>query len=211
MLDPLLEAVAVHWDEVHAGLTPEQSATITDAAVEFDRTASPTGRLRIRLRLVRLLTGSLPDGHPVRRHILAQDRAVRPAIEVDWDASAELIIGAAVDREIRLAKLDLLAEPGYSPAEVRALGGDPDQAGLLRLPVPGGGHRLPSFQFTAAGHVHPVVVTINGILRADTDPWGVADWWLRGNSWLDAIPADRLGAISDEELVLTAEAVRGDE
>ncbi|MGJ3560402.1 hypothetical protein ACR6C2_25330 [Streptomyces sp. INA 01156] len=32
------------------------------------------------------------------------------------------------------------------------------------------------------------------------DPWGAADWWLGGNSWLHGVPADLLGALPDEEL-----------
>ena len=31
------------------------------------------------------------------------------------------------------------------------------------------------------------------LLDADDDPFGVADWWLGRNAWLEGVPADLIG------------------
>ncbi|MFI1728811.1 hypothetical protein ACH40E_06130 [Streptomyces acidicola] len=116
------------------------------------------------------------------------------------------------------------AEPGPEPAELLAaarerllrapalterehaelLTSHGDQPGLIRLADfrPGrSGARCPRFQFRPGTlQPLPVVLRINGLLRADLDPWGAADWWLGGNSWLHGVPADLLGTLPDEEL-----------
>ncbi|MDF5757504.1 hypothetical protein [Spongiactinospora sp. TRM90649] len=209
-MDPVLKAAADHWDGIHAAVGPERSAELDDLAAELAGVHERSARLRLRLKLIRLLRESLPADHPVRQAIREGERSVAPADE-DRDTAAGLLAETAARRAMRLAELDLLAEPGYTPQEVRDLGGDPERTGLLRLPLPGGGHRLPAFQFGERGEVPAVVLVINELLRADTDPWGVADWWMCGNSWLDAVPAGLVGTVPDGELVAAARAVRGEE
>ena len=50
------------------------------------------------------------------------------------------------------------------------------------------------------------MLTINRLLDADDDPFGVADWWLGRNAWLDAIPADLIGQVAAALLVRAARA-----
>ncbi|MEU9350123.1 hypothetical protein AB0D65_03685 [Streptomyces griseoloalbus] len=103
------------------------------------------------------------------------------------------------------ARRRLLSAPALTEREHAALlSSHGDQPGLIRLadPRPGGATaRCPRFQFRPGTlQPLPVVLRINGLLRADLDPWGAADWWLGANSWLHGVPADLLGTLPDEEL-----------
>ncbi len=51
-----------------------------------------------------------------------------------------------------------------------------------------------------------MVVAVNRLLDADDDPWGVADWWLGANAWLDAVPARLLGTPGEHGLLAAARA-----
>ncbi|MBZ3901909.1 DUF3168 domain-containing protein [Streptomyces griseiscabiei] len=105
----------------------------------------------------------------------------------------------------------LLAEPALTAGELAEhFGSRPDQPDLIRLPAAGGPARLPAFQFDADGHPRPVVLTVNALLGAAADPWGVADWWLGPNPWLDAAPATLLGAGLDDQLLAAARVVGED-
>ncbi|MGW4232458.1 hypothetical protein ACWEF9_24760 [Streptomyces sp. NPDC004980] len=102
----------------------------------------------------------------------------------------------------------LLSEASLSEEQVELiLGQDPWRTDLIRLTDPAGEVRLPTFQFGLDGAPLPVVLSINQELRADLDPWGVADWWLGRNHWLDTPPAHALGRIPDDELMAVARAV----
>ncbi|MET7291500.1 hypothetical protein ABZS79_04970 [Streptomyces griseoloalbus] len=103
------------------------------------------------------------------------------------------------------ARERLLSAPALTEREHAALlSSHGDQPGLIRLadPRPGSSTaRCPRFQFRPGTlQPLPVVLRINGLLRADLDPWGAADWWLGANSWLHGVPADLLGTLPDEEL-----------
>jgi hypothetical protein len=100
----------------------------------------------------------------------------------------------------------LLAAPAFTEQQVRVRGGDPGSPSLIRLDRPDGPVTLPAFQFGPDGAAKPVVAEINLLLDAAGDPWGVADWWLGENAWLDGIPADLLGQVPDLQLVLAAQA-----
>lgn len=66
------------------------------------------------------------------------------------------------------------------------------------LILEGDGERLiPTWQFSAAGRVWPVVADINVRLDAVNDPWGVASWWVS--------PHPRLGGRAPRDLIGTAE------
>lgn len=98
----------------------------------------------------------------------------------------------------------ILAADADSPVTVSRRGVDPDLPGLIRLPRPDGRVSLPAFQFTRAGQPKPLVLRINELLGADTDPWAAADWWLCPNIWLAGTPADLLDALDDHVMVAAA-------
>jgi hypothetical protein len=106
----------------------------------------------------------------------------------------------------REAMTRLAAAPALSAADLRVRGGDPRQQHLIRLDGQDG-PRFPLFQFDAAGRPHQLVLSINALLDADSDPWGVADWWLGPHAWLDQTPAESIGQISDHVLLATAQAM----
>jgi len=101
----------------------------------------------------------------------------------------------------------LLRAPALAADEVRLRGADPADPGLIRLDRPDGGQQWPSFQFAPGGGALPVVRTVNLMLGAETDPLGVADWWLGANAWLSGRPSDLIGDVSDELLLRAARRV----
>ncbi|QFQ95546.1 DUF3168 domain-containing protein [Streptomyces phaeolivaceus] len=119
--------------------------------------------------------------------------------------------GVPVEVRWASARDRLLAEPALTAEELAEhFGGETEQPDLIRLPASGGPERLPAFQFGADGRPRPLVLTINAMLGAAADPWGVADWWLGPNPWLDAVPATLLGAGLDEQLLAAASVVGED-
>jgi hypothetical protein len=81
---------------------------------------------------------------------------------------------------------------------------DPD---LIRLERDDGGEQWPAFQFGPDGAPLSLVKIVNRMLDADIDPWGVADWWLGHNQWLDGVPARLIGQVTDSDLIDAARAV----
>jgi hypothetical protein len=65
----------------------------------------------------------------------------------------------------------------------------------------------PAFQFDADGHVANAVADVNRLLDAESDPWGVASWWLTPHASLCAIPADAIRVGKDEDVLAAANAV----
>ncbi|MFF4161508.1 hypothetical protein [Streptomyces sp. NPDC001678] len=107
----------------------------------------------------------------------------------------------------------LLTAPSLSAHEARhrCAGGPPPE--LIRLDDPLRGERYPAFQFAigSGGPPIPVVRRVNRLLMAHVDPWGAADWWLSGNTWLGGPPVSFLGMLPDEALTGVARAlVEGD-
>ncbi|MEE1764977.1 DUF3168 domain-containing protein [Streptomyces sp. SP18BB07] len=110
------------------------------------------------------------------------------------------------------ARERLLAEPALTETDLTELFGvAADQPGLIRLRASAGPEQLPAFQFDAEGRPRPLVLAINAMLGAAADPWGVADWWLGPNPWLDAAPATLLGTGLDDQLLAAASVVGEDD
>ena len=110
------------------------------------------------------------------------------------------------------ARERLLAEPALTETDLTELFGvAADQPGLIRLRASAGPEQLPAFQFDAEGRPRPLVLAINAMLGAAADPWGVADWWLGPNPWLDAVPATLLGTGLDDQLLAAASVVGEDD
>jgi hypothetical protein len=101
----------------------------------------------------------------------------------------------------------LLDEAAFTQDQVRARGLDLEDPALVRLENDDGAEQWPKFQFGPDGMPLPVVRIVNQMLDADSDPWGVADWWLGHNQWLDGVPARMIGQVTDDVLIDAARAV----
>jgi hypothetical protein len=115
---------------------------------------------------------------------------------------------ATSEEIVAAVKRRLLEEPSCPVAGLAPdYAADPVGAGLIVLADPVRGRCCPAFQFDDGGRLRPVVERINQTLKAPLDPWGVADWWLGGNTHLGGRrPADLLGQ-NDDLLVGIAEAL----
>ncbi|MFF2727363.1 hypothetical protein ACFVS9_05595 [Streptomyces sp. NPDC058008] len=91
-----------------------------------------------------------------------------------------------------------------APASAWVEGTDPR---LIALSGEDGRRRVPGFQFEAGGMPWRVVLEVNTLLRADADPWGVADWWLSPTTWWRGTPSSLLGRGRDGELLGAARAL----
>jgi hypothetical protein len=182
--DAIGEAVALH---LNTRLPPAEQdrLRLSPGTTEPDRTGLRELAVRFHYR------GALTAVAPGR----AQDVAGTPAsvaARSPWDR----------------IRARLLSEASLSQEQVEVdLRQDPWQRNLVRLTDEAGDVRLPTFQFGTDGAPLPLVLSINEVLRADRDPWGVADWWLGPNHWLDTPPARALGRVPDDELMAVAVAV----
>ncbi|WP_030863152.1 hypothetical protein [Streptomyces sp. NRRL S-37] len=227
--EDLLALLVTHQESLAADLDEEDRAEVAAAlretreAVTAGRSASPA------LRRLRRALSALPPKHPVSaalgsRRYAADGTGGRALPSADAigavlnllearDATAAPDSGPRTGVEpapepaelLAAARERLLAAPALTEREHAELLSSPeDRPELIRLvdPRPGGsGARCPRFQFRPGTlQPLPVVLRINGLLRADLDPWGAADWWLGGNGWLHGVPADLLGTLPDEEL-----------
>ncbi|MEV8545984.1 hypothetical protein [Streptomyces sp. NPDC051572] len=220
----VLGLIDEHLDSIRAALTDEEyQLLLTQVRALADTPPGDSRGLRRSLQNVRLCLVVLPFGHPVRQALdsvrLVGTVPVRPPDPRQIrNVLARLLadppqppdtaaIIAAVERR-------LLQEPALSAAEVRDRCRDsapPPE--LIRLADPELGYRYPEFQFSPGGGApYEVVLEVNRVLLADADPWGAADWWLSGNTWLGGgPPAALLGVRPDRELVGAAVAlVEGD-
>jgi hypothetical protein len=205
-LQSIVAALADYWPQTLPYLQPAELDLIGRMIDLIDADpADEDSVLEISSELEEALFTRLPSGHPVREAIFAQARFA--SVPPDWPQMSAALrtllnsLGRADDTEERL-----LAAPAISVQQVIEHGDDPQSDGLIRLPSPDGGLRLPAFQFGADGHPIQVVLRINRILEARDDPWGVADWWLGGNAWLDGIPAALIGHVGDDLLTMAARA-----
>lgn len=209
-----LVTLARNWPTVLAELDRDDARRFTELVGQI-RSAATSDEAEDASYELRQLAHRLPRGHPVRTAASSDRYATGPAVIDLADIAA--ILGE-LDLQFRPDGDDdpdawLQAAPSLSEQEVRALGVAPERADLIRLPGQDqdGRPRLPAFQFGADGRPVPVVLTVNELLGASTDPWGVADWWLGENAWLEAVPADLIGRVADAVLLQAARAVRWEE
>ncbi|MGW0792538.1 hypothetical protein ACWD04_31055 [Streptomyces sp. NPDC002911] len=228
--EDLLALLVTHQESLAADLHDDEDREEVAAALRDLREAVTAGRSASpAMRRLRRALSALPPEHPVsdalgsRRYAadgtegralptadaigtvlnLLEPRVATAVPDLGSETCAELSREPA--EVLAAARERLLTAPALTEREhAELLVSHGDQPGLIRLtdPRPGrSGARCPRFQFRAGTlQPLPVVLRINGLLRADVDPWGAADWWLGGNSWLHGVPADLLGTLPDEEL-----------
>lgn len=214
--DPLLRALAEHWEDVLARADGEQRARLrglVDGSLEPDPVDA-------RAALADELLMLLPADHPLVE-VLRTGPMLAPGGPAGGKAALlsegfRLILRAAgddpdgtpapappqgpghaappaLDEFDRQVQARLLALPSLSPDELRARGADPDDRRLIRLAHPDRGDQLPTFQFAGSGQPWPVVQQVNEQLDAEADPWGVTCWWVDPHARLDAAPAELIG------------------
>ncbi len=196
---------AEYWDSVWSSLEATQRSELAGAIGQLaSADADEEAFSRATLLLLDVLRDLLPDEHPV---LEAADETYRwAAAPVDWRPVLTALsarFAAIISEDVRER---LKRSPALSADQVRSGGSDPGQQFLIRLESRRRGLRFPAFQFDPRGRPIDTVLRINECLGADDDPWGVTDWWLGENAWLDAVPAELIGT-RDDLLLAAADAV----
>ena len=211
-IEDAILALQEHWADVMAELDDRARADLDRMLAELAGPDRP-GTLA---RIADLLVEVLPRDHPVRRALVG-GRLLAPSA-LDWSAITRSLLDLSAvprlssDDPPRTGVLldvtgRLLGAAAISEAEVRGLGLDPGDPGLVRLARADGRYQWPAFQFGPDGDVPAVVRTVNQLLSARTDPFGVADWWLSRNAWLGNLPGHLVGTIPDDQILQAAQAV----
>jgi hypothetical protein len=207
-LEDFARAVAERWDEVNAAVPEEARRSLTrlvsDSRAEQDpvevwteirellflalppdgelwhllfgtaatrRTGAPdVSPEDLAALLARLQTGSTNALHQPAQH-----GTENPARHIPADSSADNPLHLQV--MTRLAHLDSLPDDGRDGP-------------LVRLPFQPDDVRIPVFQIAPTGQPYDVVLEVNRLLLAETDPWGVACWWIDADEGLTRPPAE---------------------
>jgi len=221
-LEELISVLAENWDDVLDRMDPQAGAELSHL-VRRIITGDSDEIIDAAIELAPLLLAWLPAAHPAaaaarsggyRRSGGPPGPLVSPTLLARLDRLG--LRPALLDRDISGpepldpeeiwagARRRLLQAPSMSAAQVTALGNDPVRSELIRLERDDGTAQWPLFQFGPDGALLPLVRRINEMLGAGDDPWGVADWWLGPNAWLDGVPAQLIGVLADEVLLATA-------
>jgi hypothetical protein len=198
-INAFVAALSADWPRVLAQLPAEGRARLVELARRFDAEETERARTKVAHAMAGLLLDHLPDDDPVcqafndTRLIAVQLSSVR------W-------FSLNPETEDDSPRQRILRTPMALAHEMRSTGADPDAADLIRLTRADGSWALPRFQFDPTERPIPLVLRINHLLDAETDPWGVSDWWLSPNPWLCGVPAELLGRATDIDLVAAAVA-----
>lgn len=203
-------ALAEHWPNVQPCLRSEDLLQFTDHIRKVTVASDDETAARDALHQMRyVLDRSLPSRHPVRNAMsLPRDPSASLA---DLPSVEHILTGlvlppgeAAAESEDELDQW-LLSAPSLTEQQLASAGGAPTRPDLIKLPL-NEHHQLPAFQFDGNAQPHPIVSEVNNLLDAAGDPWGVADWWLGENVWLERAPAALLGQNKDSDLRRAAHA-----
>lgn len=222
-INQALAALDEAWDDVRRTVDPETFERVRQLTIALHEAAAAgnaAARGKYAYAIAEVLSTALAPGHPFMVALDGEDtRYARPADQKSVAErlfahlsdhsqpavsvpSAETAAAVAAKAERWLAKT-----PCVQLRQLRAA--DVERSGNVLISF-GPDGRLPRFQFDAALRPRQVVLTINAMLDASRDPWGVADWWLGRNAWLGDAPAVLLGAVEDSVLVHAAEAELGE-
>ncbi len=212
-IEDAIWALQEHWGDVTARLDAGSREELGRMLDDLDGPDRP----RAMARIADLLVEGLPREHPVRRALVG-GTLLAPGV-LDWPAVTRALRGLSAATSPRIddpapgggilrdVADRLLRAAALSEAELRGLGLDPGDPGLIRLTRPDGSYQWPAFQFGPHGSMPDVVRGINLLLGARADPLGVADWWLSRNGWLGDAPYRLIGEIPDDLLLQAARAV----
>jgi hypothetical protein len=233
--DPLLRAVAEHWEEILAIASDEQRERLK-ALVSGAAESEP---VEARAAIADELLEILPGDHQVIRVLRARvlygtgtrnsgvveladslrrlSLLVLPAGGSAWPGGEREEPGRPGDSGAmatsdfdRRVQSRLLRLPALSPDELIEDETGPAGSHLIRLPRPDRTWQLPAFQFTSAARPWPIVQEVNELLGAEIDPWGVTCWWVDPHEQLNGSPADLLGTGQDALLRQAALAIGED-
>jgi hypothetical protein len=207
-----LTVLSEQWPDIRAALGPDGSARLDSLVTRLAHEANPALSEEYGHEISDLLSRSLPTEHPFRRALAGETlRSVAatrdPDTLSDWLLLTESLSAHVERPPHRLTEVTqratewLLASPALALDQVRAAGQDPYAPGLIRLERPDGGEQWPAFQFSPDGSTWAVVQSVNRILDAEDDPWGVADWWLGQNHLAGGVPAELIGQVADQLLI----------
>jgi hypothetical protein len=213
-----IEALAKYWLDVIACLGSEDLPILADQVDRLKDAAldNPPAAHAFLADLMHFLRDRLAEGHPVRQAMPPFWAAALPPD--DLSGLAGVLAGLSLPLGLPsvtasapqagdsepvgwLFSLSSLTERQVADSGVR-----PQRDDLIRLPGPDRQSVLPAFQFDADGRPLPIVIEVNLLLDAKSDPWGVADWWLSENAWLGRVPAEMLGGLADSDLISAARA-----
>jgi hypothetical protein len=201
------------WAAVRSALPEGRRDELDELVEQLADEGDPVVLRALAVRVARLLL-DLGDEHEIRAELRGGDRDEHGAGPDDeaWFGLAERL-AVRVDPD-RPTSEEIAAEPDLLPnvamldaAGLAAAGLPPDPPGLIRFDPETGPPRWPAFQFDPDGRPRPVVQEINALLGSDEDPFGVTEWWLGRNGWLDGVPADLIGQIPDDRLLAAARAL----
>ncbi|MDS0133225.1 MULTISPECIES: hypothetical protein [unclassified Amycolatopsis] len=196
--------IARDLEHVLARFEPGDAAELVSLLRVFSA-STEAGRDRVASEIARLVMRSLGPDDPVFKALNETRYAHVRQGSLAALFSVRLALGLPASDDPRERILG--SQPVTAATELRSHGVDPDLPDLIRLPRPDGSVSVPDFQFDVDRRPRSVVLQVNRVLGAETDPWAVADWWVSGNVWLDAVPvtlvADR---IAEPGLVAAATA-----
>ncbi|WP_410564508.1 hypothetical protein [Amycolatopsis sp. cmx-4-61] len=199
--------IARNLEYVLTRLSASEAAQLVSLLRLFSA-SSEAGRDRVAAEIAKLVLRSFQPGEPVydalneTRYAHGEQRRQAPLAAL-FSVRLALGLPAADDPHERV----LGSQPVTDAAELRNRGVDPDLPDLIRLPRRDGSVSVPDFQFDRDDRPRAVVLRVNRVLGAETDPWAVADWWVSGNVWLDAAPVTLVSdQVAESGLVAAAAA-----
>lgn len=149
----------------------------------------------------------LAHRHDFAWQMAGEPRCVIDAVEQQAMTQARLL-GEAIDTIWQTAMFepkDAAVALGAKASNREKVRTHRERSWLLGLPRDRR-YLYPAFQFDPLRrNVFPEVRTVNELLGAADDPWGVASWWVSSNARIDTAPLELVGTDRSEDLLAVAE------